>query len=61
LVLVEKAGLKKGDSVLVNEVSGGIGHMVIQMVKKKLERVGGWLGSALGGMLKWLEPWAKMK
>jgi reticulon-4-interacting protein 1, mitochondrial len=33
LAVVEKAGLKRGDSVLVNGASGGIGSMVIQMVR----------------------------
>jgi len=34
LLLVEKAGLKRGDSVLVNGASGGVGHMVVQMVRE---------------------------
>jgi len=49
LVLVEKAGLKKGDSVLVNGASGGIGHIVIQMVKKKVGESGRVVGVCSGG------------
>ena len=33
LAVVEKARLKRGDSVLVNGASGGVGSMVIQMVR----------------------------
>ena len=40
LVLVDKAKLKKGDSVLVNGASGGIGHMVVQMVREMVGESG---------------------
>ena len=33
LVLLEKADLKKGDSVLVNGASGGVGTLVVQLAK----------------------------
>jgi NADPH:quinone reductase-like Zn-dependent oxidoreductase len=33
LAVIEKAELKKGDSVLINGASGGIGSMVVQMVR----------------------------
>lgn len=40
LLLVEKAGLKRGDCVLVNGASGGIGHMVVQMVREAVGESG---------------------
>jgi NADPH:quinone reductase-like Zn-dependent oxidoreductase len=33
LAVIEKAGLNKGDMVLINGASGGIGSMVVQMVR----------------------------
>ncbi|MCJ1246215.1 zinc ion binding [Trapelia coarctata] len=40
LLLAEKAGLKRGASVLVNGASGGIGHMVLQMVREAVGESG---------------------
>lgn len=40
LLLVEKAGLNKGDQVLVNGASGGIGTMVVQMARDAVGQEG---------------------
>ncbi|KAL9118813.1 MAG: hypothetical protein Q9187_004634 [Circinaria calcarea] len=40
LLLVEKAGLSKGDQVLVYGASGGIGTMVVQMVRDAVGQEG---------------------
>jgi NADPH:quinone reductase-like Zn-dependent oxidoreductase len=33
LALMDKAGLKRGDSVLINGASGNVGHLVLQMAR----------------------------
>ena len=40
LLLAEKAGLKRGDSVLINGASGGIGTMVVQMAREAVGQSG---------------------
>ena len=40
LELMKAAGLKRGDSVLVNGASGGIGHLVVQMCKEVVGETG---------------------
>lgn len=40
LALMEKAGLKLGDSVLINGASGGVGHMVVQLSKSAVGESG---------------------
>jgi NADPH:quinone reductase-like Zn-dependent oxidoreductase len=40
LELVRHAGLKQGDSVLINGASGGIGHLVLQMCRVEVGETG---------------------
>jgi reticulon-4-interacting protein 1, mitochondrial len=40
LVLVETAGLKEGDRVVVNGASGGVGTFAVQMVREKVGKSG---------------------
>ncbi|KAF2002427.1 zinc-binding oxidoreductase [Amniculicola lignicola CBS 123094] len=55
---VVKAGkLKKGDSVLVNGASGGIGHMVAQMAKAQVGETGRVVGVCSASNVDWLKEY----
>jgi NADPH:quinone reductase-like Zn-dependent oxidoreductase len=40
LELVKRSGLKRGDSVLVNGASGGVGHLVVQICRHRVGETG---------------------
>ncbi|KAF2194326.1 NAD(P)-binding protein [Zopfia rhizophila CBS 207.26] len=54
LELVKEAGLKKGDSVLVNGASGGIGHLVVQMCRAEVGETGRVVGICSGENVGWV-------
>ena len=48
MALIEAADVKEGEKVLVNGASGGIGSMVVQMVRKRVGRGGKVVGVCSG-------------
>lgn len=54
LELIKAAKLKKGDSVLVNGASGGIGHLVMQMCRVEVGETGKVIAVCSRDNLEWL-------
>jgi NADPH:quinone reductase-like Zn-dependent oxidoreductase len=55
LELVSKANIKRGQSVLVNGASGGIGHLVVQMCKSVVGESGIVVAVCSSSNRKWIE------
>lgn len=55
LELVKAAKLKKGDSVLVNGASGGVGHLVLQMCYKEVGPSGKIIALCSNRNTEWVE------
>lgn len=55
LELMKGAKLKKGDSVLVNGASGGIGHFVTQMCREVVGETGKVVAVCSGGNVGWVK------
>lgn len=55
LELMKSAKLKKGDSVLVNGASGGIGHLVTQMCRERVGETGKVVAICSGGNVGWVK------
>lgn len=57
LETIKAANLKKGDSVLVNGASGGIGHLVVQMCQNEVGESGKVVAICSGRNVQWVEKY----
>ncbi|KAF2729358.1 zinc-binding oxidoreductase [Polyplosphaeria fusca] len=55
LELMQAARLKRGESVLINGASGGIGHLVIQMCRNAVGETGKVVAVCSSDNIRWLE------
>ncbi|KAH7125534.1 hypothetical protein B0J11DRAFT_528623, partial [Dendryphion nanum] len=55
LELINRAGLKKGDAVLVHGASGGIGHLVLQMCRHEVGETGRVVAVCSGEHVAWVK------
>jgi NADPH:quinone reductase-like Zn-dependent oxidoreductase len=54
LELVKRSKLKKGDSVLVNGASGGVGHLVVQICRDRVGETGRVVAVCSSENVKWV-------